>query len=64
MATMYNNEITLGLHEYDGYPGEPIWESKENYSTYYDYMIDKQCKVPIRDISEVKAELEAKYSKI
>lgn len=60
---MYNNEMVSGLHAYDGYLGEPIWESKENYSTYYDYLIDKQCTVPIRDISEIKAELEAQYSK-
>lgn len=56
----YDRTIS-GLHPYDGYLGEPIWKDRENYSTYYDYMMDKQCRVPIRDISEVEAELESLY---
>lgn len=61
---MYMDVAGLRLQEYDGYSGESIWESKENYSTYYDYMVDQQCKIPIRNIAEVKAELEARYTNV
>lgn len=49
------------LHQYDGYEGVSIFQAKENYSTYYDAPVDRQCTVPIRDIAEVKEELQQKY---
>ena len=49
------------LHQYDGYAGKPIFYVRKNYSTYYDAPTDKQCTVPIRDITEVKRELQQKY---
>lgn len=42
---------------YDGYQGEDIWSQSENDSTYYDYEIDKQCRIPIRDEDELMTEL-------
>lgn len=53
--------MALELHQYDGYVGAPIFQAKENYSTYYDASADRQCTVPIRDIGEVKQELQQKY---
>ena len=49
------------LHQYDGYVGTPIFQAKENHSTYYDAPADRQCTVPIRDIAEVKQELQQKH---
>ena len=46
---------------YDGYRRDPVWRQPENYSTYYIFQVDKQCKVPIRNIEEVKTELQQKY---
>lgn len=45
------------IHLYDGYQGEPIWQQEDNNSTYYNYGVDKQCRVPIRDIGQIKEEL-------
>ena len=42
---------------YDGYQGEDIWRQPENDSTYYDYEIDKQCRVPIREDEDLIKEL-------
>lgn len=56
-----NNSKNKGIHPYDGYLGQPFFKTKDNFSTYYDYETDSQCKVPIRDISEVREEMEKKY---
>ena len=48
-----NNRIRL----YDGYCGKPIWKQSENNSTYYNYEVDKQCRVPIAGRDEILAEL-------
>ncbi len=48
-------------HPWDGYLGKPIFQGRSNYSTYYDVPTDKQCVVPIRNIQEVKTELQQKY---
>lgn len=58
---MYDRAIIPGINAYDGYLGKLSWENRENYSTYYDFMVDKQCTVPIRNIEEVKKELETRY---
>ncbi len=58
-----DNSDNKGMHIYDGDPGEPIFKTKDNFSTYYDYVADRQCKVPIRDISEVREELKKKHRK-
>lgn len=42
---------------YDGYQGEPVWSQPENNSTYYNYQVDKQCRVPIRSREVLKKEL-------
>lgn len=42
---------------YDGYQGRDIWRQPKNDSTYYDYEIDKQCRVPGRDRKEIMKEL-------
>jgi len=49
-----NNRIRL----YDGYRGEPIWKQPENNSTYYNYEVDKQCRVPIPSREDILASLE------
>lgn len=53
--------MALELHQYDGSVGAPIFQTKKNYSTYYDAPADRQCTVPIRNIAEVKQELQQKY---
>lgn len=53
-------ETVKELSPFRGETQAELWHSRTNYSTYYDYEIDKQCKVPIRDINEVRAELEQK----
>lgn len=50
-------ETAQSIYLYDGYQGNPIWTEKEDCSTYYDFEFDRQCKVPIRDIAELKKEL-------
>lgn len=45
-----------GIHLFDGYQSEPFWKDSD-VSTFYDYEIDKQCRVPIRNIEQVKREL-------
>jgi len=42
---------------YDGYRGAPIWKKSENNSTYYNYEVDKQCRVPIGSREELLAEM-------
>lgn len=49
-----NNRIRL----YDGYRGEPIWKQPENHSVYYNYKVDKQCRIPIRSREVVIKELD------
>ncbi len=62
IATMKGGrKVAKELHQYDGYVSAPIFTSKENYSTYYDAPTDRQCTIPIRDISEVKRELQQKF---
>lgn len=36
------------IKAYDGYRGEPIWKQPENDSTYYDFEVDMQCRVPLK----------------
>lgn len=36
----------------DGYPQKPIWLQKDNVSTYYDYEIDSQYRIPLDKCSE------------
>ena len=45
------------IQQYDGYCGRPIWKQPENNSTYYNFEVDKQCKVPLRNIEQVMTEL-------
>lgn len=44
------------IHLHDGYRNEPFWEDGVN-STYFNYEVDKQCRVPVRSLEEVKKEL-------
>lgn len=55
-----NKENKTTMHRirlYDGYRGKPIWKQPEN-STYYNYEVDKQCKVPLRNLEQFITELE------
>lgn len=47
----------FGIYKYDSYIGKPIWSSKENSSTYYDYNVDMQCCVPIHSVQEILKEM-------
>lgn len=58
---MASNCSEQTLCPWDGDPGEPIFQVKENDSTYYDATVDRQCRVPIRSLEEVKEELQQKY---
>ncbi len=44
------------IHPYNGYQNEPVWK-EDGSSTYYNYEIDRQCRIPIKNIEEVKKEL-------
>lgn len=55
MERTYDTEQKI--HLYDGYQSEPIWKQENNNSTYYNYGVDKQCRVPIRSLEEIKKEL-------
>lgn len=44
------------IFPYDGYQTRCLWEQKGD-STYYDYETDRQCRVPLRDVEVLKAEL-------
>ncbi len=44
------------IHLFDGYQSEPFWKDSTD-STFYDYEIDRQVRVPIRSIEQVKKEL-------
>lgn len=57
MRTDKNFYTDQKIHQYDGYQSEPIWEQKENRSTHYSHMVDKQCTVPIRSLESIKTEL-------
>lgn len=51
---MEKNKSTMHrIRQYDGYRGKPIWQQAKNHSVYYNYEIDKQCRVPLRNINEV-----------
>lgn len=54
---MKNYDIIQKIRLYDGYQGEDIWKQPENKSVYYDYEIDSQCKIPIKDEEELLKEL-------
>ena len=45
------------IHLHDGYQSKSIWKQEKNHSTYYSPTLDRQCRVPIRDINELKREL-------
>lgn len=47
------------IRQYDGYRGKPIFEKKGavDECVYYNSILDKQCKVPLRNIEEVLEEL-------
>lgn len=46
-----------GISQYDGYLGKPIWTQTENDSTYYDSVVDAQCRVPSKSLEELRKEL-------
>ncbi len=51
MEMIYN---TVGrIHVQDGYQSDPVWTMENNYSTYYNYSIDKQCKIPGRSLEKI-----------
>lgn len=52
-----NNKTLCRVRLYDGYRGKPVWEQPENNSVYYNCMVDKQCRVPIRSREEILKEL-------
>ncbi len=57
MAINHSNELC----PCDGYLGESSFQSRKNYSTYYDAPTDRQSNVPIRSIHKVKEELKEKF---
>lgn len=57
-----NSVVTVpGIHAYDGYAGEAFWKEKSNESTYDDPVTDNQCKVSLRPISEIRAEIRDEF---
>jgi len=48
---------------YDGYRGKAIWKHPKNNSVYYNYEIDKQCRIPIGSREGVIDELGDKQGK-
>lgn len=51
-----SRQIVTKIWPYDGYQGRPLWE-KDDRSTYYDYAVDQQCRVPLPSVDELKKEL-------
>ncbi len=45
------------IHKYDGYWSEPIWVQDDNRSTFYDYMTDSQCTIPLDGADELRRRL-------
>lgn len=52
-------ETVQRIHPYNGYQKEPFWK-EDGSSTYYNYEIERQCRVPIKSIEEAKKELAIK----
>lgn len=57
MKSREGSNTLYGVRLYDGYRGAPIWKKPENNSTYYNYEVDKQCRVPIRSREQILSEL-------
>ena len=51
-----SRQTVTKIRSYDGYQGHPLWE-KDDWSTYYDYAADQQCRVPLPSVDELKKEL-------
>lgn len=58
MSSARSRFIDGGIQSQDGYQGEPIWKQPANDSTYYNFLLDSQCQIPIRNIEEVRKELQ------
>lgn len=50
------------IRPYDGYRGEPIFVPLKD-STYYEWEVDSQVRVPLRSREEIMKELETLRSK-
>lgn len=49
------NELRVEqIHKYDGYQGKPLFQKGDGSTSYYDWNIDKQCKIPIASEEELK----------
>ncbi|MBO5478994.1 MAG: hypothetical protein J6A04_04765 [Clostridia bacterium] len=46
-----------GIRRYGGTKSEPIFDPPENHSTFYDYLTDTQCTVPLEGAEELRKEL-------
>lgn len=57
MHTERNFNTVQRIHLHDGYQSKPIWKQEKNHSTHYSYELDKQCRVPIRSVEQLKQEL-------
>lgn len=46
------------VREFSGYEADPIWTERDNFSTYYDPKIDRQCSIPIpsKSLQELRKE--------
>lgn len=56
MQSEKSRQTVTKICPYDGYQGRPLWE-KNDWSTYYDYAADQQCRVPLPSVDELKKEL-------
>ncbi len=46
-----------GIQPNDCFVNESIWVQEDNASTYYNHMVETQCKVPTRSVEEVMNEV-------
>ncbi len=49
--------VSEGISKHDEYPSEPIWVQDDNRSTFYDYMTDSQCTIPLDGADELRRRL-------
>lgn len=54
-----SEETVAKIWPYDGYQGRPLFE-EDDRSTYYNYKIDSQCRVPLPNMHDLLLEIEEK----
>ena len=53
-------ELGMGyrIPAHDGFRRELFWTQEENESTYYNFELDRQGAVPVRNLEEIRRELD------